>query len=88
MLVNAAGFGALFAYVSGSFLYFVGTVGLSAAQYGVLFAGTSIGIMAGAFANLITHKPQRISEVGKAWARSAHWPNTGVGSWWPNCIAG
>ena len=51
MLINAAGFGALFAYVSGSSLYFVGTVGLTAAQYSMLFAGTSIGIMAGAFAN-------------------------------------
>ena len=51
MLINAAGFGALFAYVSGSSLYFVGKLGLSTTQYGALFAATSIGIMAGAFAN-------------------------------------
>jgi MFS transporter, DHA1 family, multidrug resistance protein len=48
ILVNAAAFGALFAYVSGSSLY---VVGLRPEQYGLVFAATSLGIMAGAFLN-------------------------------------
>lgn len=51
MLVNAAAFGALFAYVSGSSLFFIGAAGLSSSQYSVVFAATSVGIMAGTFAN-------------------------------------
>jgi DHA1 family bicyclomycin/chloramphenicol resistance-like MFS transporter len=51
MVVNAAGFGALFAYVSGSSLFLMNTVGLSPTRYGLVFAATSIGIMAGAFVN-------------------------------------
>ncbi len=50
-LVNAAAFGALFAYVSGSSLFFIGAVGLSPGHYGLVFADTSIGIMVGAFGN-------------------------------------
>ena len=49
--VNAAAFGALFAYVSGSSLFFIGVVGLGPGQYGLVFAVTSLGIMAGAFLN-------------------------------------
>jgi DHA1 family bicyclomycin/chloramphenicol resistance-like MFS transporter len=51
ILVNAAAFGALFAYVSGSSLFLINVVGLRPAQYGLVFAGTSLGIMAGAFLN-------------------------------------
>jgi DHA1 family bicyclomycin/chloramphenicol resistance-like MFS transporter len=51
MLVNAAAFGALFAYVSGSSLFFIGIVGLRPEQYGLVFAATSLGIMGGAFVN-------------------------------------
>ncbi len=50
ILINAAGFGALFAYVSGSSLYFINVVGLPG-QYGLIFAATSFGIMTGAFFN-------------------------------------
>src|SRR5258705_2683115 len=48
ILVNAAAFGALFAYVSGSSLFLINVVGLRPDQYGLVFAATSLGIMAGA----------------------------------------
>jgi DHA1 family bicyclomycin/chloramphenicol resistance-like MFS transporter len=51
ILINAAGFGALFAYVSGSSLFFINVVGLRPGQYGLIFAATSFGIMTGAFFN-------------------------------------
>jgi DHA1 family bicyclomycin/chloramphenicol resistance-like MFS transporter len=51
ILVNAAAFGALFAYVSGSSLFLINAVGLRPAQYALVFAATSLGIMTGAFLN-------------------------------------
>jgi DHA1 family bicyclomycin/chloramphenicol resistance-like MFS transporter len=51
ILVNAAAFGALFAYVSGSSLFLIDVVGLRPDQYGLVFAATSLGIMAGALLN-------------------------------------
>ena len=51
ILVNAAAFGALFAYVSGSSLFLINVVGLSPEQYGLVFAATSLGIMGGGFIN-------------------------------------
>jgi DHA1 family bicyclomycin/chloramphenicol resistance-like MFS transporter len=48
ILVAAAGFGALFAYVSGSSLYLINIVGLSPREYGLVFAATSLAIMSGA----------------------------------------
>src|ERR1700716_1518987 len=51
ILVNAAAFGALFAYVSGSSLFLINVVGLTPEQYGFVFAVTSVGIMAGALLN-------------------------------------
>jgi DHA1 family bicyclomycin/chloramphenicol resistance-like MFS transporter len=51
ILVNSATFGALFAYVSGSSLFLINVVGLRPLQYGLVFAATSLGIMAGAFLN-------------------------------------
>ena len=50
ILANAAAFGALFAYVSGSSLFFLGAIGLSRVGYSLVFAATSLGIMAGALA--------------------------------------
>jgi DHA1 family bicyclomycin/chloramphenicol resistance-like MFS transporter len=60
ILVNAAAFGALFAYVSGSSLFLINAVGLRPSQYGLVFAATSLGIMAGAFLN------GRLSALGVA----------------------
>lgn len=50
-LTNAMGFGALFAYISGSPLVLMDTLGVSATFYALLFAINSAGIMAGAWAN-------------------------------------
>ena len=60
ILVNAAAFGALFAYVSGSSLFLLNVVGLRPDQYGLVFAATSLGIMAGALLN------GRLSTLGVA----------------------
>jgi MFS transporter, DHA1 family, multidrug resistance protein len=49
LLVNAAAFGSLFAYVSGSSLFLINVVGLRPEQYGLVFAATSLGIMGGSF---------------------------------------
>src|SRR5467141_2728750 len=51
IIVNAAAFGTLFAYVSGSSLFLINVVGLNPEQYGLVFAATSLGIMAGALVN-------------------------------------
>lgn len=50
-LTNAAGFGSLFAYVSGSPLVLMGDLHVSAAVYALLFAIISGGIMLGAWTN-------------------------------------
>ena len=50
-VVVALGFGCLFAYVSGSSLVLIGLMGVSQRTYGALFAATSLGLVAGAFAN-------------------------------------
>ncbi len=47
-LVNALLFGCLFAYVAGSPLLLIRGLGLSAAQYGLVFASTALGIVGGA----------------------------------------
>lgn len=51
IIVNAAAFGALFAYVSGSPLFLINVVGLRPEQYCLVFAATSLGIMGGAIVN-------------------------------------
>jgi DHA1 family bicyclomycin/chloramphenicol resistance-like MFS transporter len=51
ILINAAAFGALFAYVSGSSLSLINVAGLGPGQFGLVLAATSLGIMAGAFLN-------------------------------------
>jgi MFS transporter, DHA1 family, multidrug resistance protein len=50
-LVVALGFGCLFAYVSGSSLVLIGLLGASQRFYGLLFACTALGLMAGSFTN-------------------------------------
>jgi DHA1 family bicyclomycin/chloramphenicol resistance-like MFS transporter len=49
IVVNAAAFGALFAYVSGSSLFFIDALGWSRDDYSMVFAATSFAIMSGAF---------------------------------------
>jgi DHA1 family bicyclomycin/chloramphenicol resistance-like MFS transporter len=49
LLVSAAVFGSLFAYVSGSSLFLINVVGLRPELYSLVFAATSLGIMGGSF---------------------------------------
>jgi MFS transporter, DHA1 family, multidrug resistance protein len=48
ILVGAAAGGTVFAYVTGSSLSFIGVVGLTADQYGVIFSACSAAVMSGA----------------------------------------
>ena len=66
-LVIALNFGSLFAYVSGSSLVLIGLLGVSRRVYGLLFAVTSFGLMAGALTNA------RLSRRGVAHARLIAW---------------
>jgi DHA1 family bicyclomycin/chloramphenicol resistance-like MFS transporter len=51
ILVNAASFGALFAYISGSSLLLIDALGLSRAEYSLAYAATFVGIMASVLLN-------------------------------------
>jgi DHA1 family bicyclomycin/chloramphenicol resistance-like MFS transporter len=51
ILVNAAGFGALFAYISGSSLFFIDALGLGRGEYSLIYAAIFIGILVGVVAN-------------------------------------
>ncbi|WP_267427951.1 multidrug effflux MFS transporter [Methylobacterium sp. GC_Met_2] len=50
-LCNAAAAGAVFAYITGSALVFVGALGFSPSAYGLLFGSSSLSVMAGAALN-------------------------------------
>jgi DHA1 family bicyclomycin/chloramphenicol resistance-like MFS transporter len=49
ILVNAAATGAIFAYITGSSLFFIDVAGLRPDQYGLIFRATAVAVMAGAF---------------------------------------
>jgi DHA1 family bicyclomycin/chloramphenicol resistance-like MFS transporter len=49
ILVGAAGGATVFAYVTGASLFFVGAVGLSPEQFGLIFSACSASVMGGAF---------------------------------------
>jgi DHA1 family bicyclomycin/chloramphenicol resistance-like MFS transporter len=49
ILVGAAGGATVFAYVTGSSLFFIGVVGLRPEQYGLIFSACSAAVMSGAF---------------------------------------
>ncbi len=49
ILVGAAAGSAVFAYVTGSSLYFIGVAGLQPKQYGMIFSACSAAVMCGAF---------------------------------------
>jgi DHA1 family bicyclomycin/chloramphenicol resistance-like MFS transporter len=49
ILVSAATMGVVFAYVTGSSLYFINVVGLLPGQYGLIFGATAVAVIAGAF---------------------------------------
>jgi MFS transporter, DHA1 family, multidrug resistance protein len=69
-LTNAMGFGALFAYISGSPLVLMGVLGVSAPIYGLLFAITSGGIMLGAWVNSQAAHSADVSRTALAGALS------------------
>ncbi|MET4385488.1 DHA1 family bicyclomycin/chloramphenicol resistance-like MFS transporter [Bradyrhizobium sp. F1.4.3] len=49
ILIGAAGGATVFAYVTGSSLFFLGVVGLRPDQYGMIFSACSAAVMCGAF---------------------------------------
>ncbi len=51
ILVNAAAFGALFSYISGSSLFFIGALGLSHSAYSLIYAATFLGVLASVVIN-------------------------------------
>jgi DHA1 family bicyclomycin/chloramphenicol resistance-like MFS transporter len=51
ILCNAAAAGAVFAYITGSSLFFINALGLSAYQYGLIFGTSSLSVMAGTLVN-------------------------------------
>ncbi len=67
-LTNAMSFGALFAYVSGSPLVLMGTLGVSATSYGLMFAIVSGGIMLGAWMNSQVAGEAGAARAALAWA--------------------
>ncbi|MDA9399586.1 MFS transporter [Bradyrhizobium sp. CCBAU 45389] len=69
ILVGAAGGATVFAYVTGASLFFVGAVGLSPAQYGLIFSACSASVMAGAFVD---------GQLGRRGISSSHMLATGL----------
>jgi MFS transporter, DHA1 family, multidrug resistance protein len=57
-LCNAAAAGAVFAYITGSSLFFINVLGLSPNQYGLIFGASSLSVMGGTVAN------ERLSTFG------------------------
>jgi len=51
LLCNAAAAGAVFAYITGSSLFFINALGLSAYQYGLIFGTSSLSVMIGTLVN-------------------------------------
>jgi len=51
ILCNAAAAGAVFAYITGSSLFFINALGLSPYQYGLIFGASSLSVMAGTLVN-------------------------------------
>src|SRR5260370_7361664 len=51
VLCNAAAAGAVFAYITGSSLFFINALGLSAYQYGLIFGTSSLSVMIGTLVN-------------------------------------
>ncbi|OPY98552.1 MFS transporter [Bradyrhizobium sacchari] len=69
ILVGAAGGATVFAYVTGASLFFVGAVGLSPEQYGLIFSACSASVMAGAFLD---------GQLGRRGISSSHMLATGL----------
>ena len=69
ILVGAAGGATVFAYVTGASLFFVGAIGISPEQYGLIFSACSASVMGGAFLD---------GQLGRRGANSARMLATGL----------
>lgn len=70
ILCNAAAAGAVFAYITGSSLFFINALGLTPYQYGVIFGASSLSVMVGTRVNTRLERwgvsPGRMIEIGLA----------------------
>ena len=64
ILVGAAGGATVFAYVTGSSLFFIGVVGLRPDQYGLIFSACSAAVMSGALLDGSPRPPRHIGRLG------------------------
>lgn len=75
ILVGAAGGATVFAYVTGSSLFFIDVAGLRPGQYGLIFSACSAAVMGGAFLDgRLGHRgisPTRVLTVGLTLAAAA-----------------
>jgi len=62
VLVGAAA-GAVFAYITGASLFFIGVVGLRPDQYGLIFSACSAAIMCGAYFLIARPAEHRLGAV-------------------------
>ena len=70
ILVGAAGGATVFAYVTGSSLFFIGVAGLTAEQFGLIFSACSAAVMSGALLDSRLGRrgipPDRVVTIGLA----------------------
>lgn len=70
ILCNAAAAGAVFAYITGSSLFFINALGLTPYQYGVIFGASSLSVMVGTRVNTRLERwgvsPGRMIAIGLA----------------------
>ena len=64
ILVGAAGGATVFAYVTGSSLFFIGVVGLRPDQYGLIFSACSAAVMSGALPEGRPRPPRHLGRPG------------------------
>ena len=100
VLVNALAFGSLFAYVAGSPLLMTRVLGLSPAQYGIVFACTALGIVGGASTSKYLghrhvpgHRPLAVGLCGALFAACMlfvlGWlPRAGLAAYFPLLLLG
>jgi drug resistance transporter, Bcr/CflA subfamily len=74
-LVNMLSFGCMFAYVAGSSLVMINVLRISTTTYGLMFASTAIGIVAGLFTSKILNirgiPPARLLSFGLVFAATS-----------------
>jgi MFS transporter, DHA1 family, multidrug resistance protein len=92
ILVGAAGGATVFAYVTGSSLFFIGVVGLTAEQYGLIFSACSAAVMSGALLDGRLGRrgisPAHVMTIGLALLAAAASTLLGMtlGGWTPSAL--